>query len=96
MVSAQATEADSISVPPVTSHPTPVITVLSDRQLELESQVTANLPHNGGTLLPGNQEADLQGSTTQVSLSDAEKIRQEKAATLVQAAFRGYLVIFSL
>ncbi|KAG8652481.1 hypothetical protein MANES_06G095300v8 [Manihot esculenta] len=87
----EATEADSISVPPVTSHPTPVITVLSDRQLELESQVTANLPHNGGTLLPGNQEADLQGSTTQVSLSDAEKIRQEKAATLVQAAFRGYL-----
>lgn len=27
--------------------------------------------------------------------SDAERIQQEIAATLVQAAFRGYLVIFS-
>lgn len=93
MVSAQATEADSISVPPVTSHPTPVITVLSDRQLELESQVTANLPHNGGTLLPGNQEADLQGSTTQVSLSDAEeslaKVRLTEAAKVRTRSYSG-------
>ncbi|KAJ9163640.1 hypothetical protein P3X46_023289 [Hevea brasiliensis] len=91
LVSAKASEADSISVPPVISHPTPVITVHSERQLELESQETADSPHNGGILLPGNQEVDLQGSTNQATLSDAEKIRQEKAATLVQAAFRGFL-----
>ncbi|XP_021677152.2 protein IQ-DOMAIN 31 isoform X2 [Hevea brasiliensis] len=87
LVSAKASETDDL----VISHPTPVITVRSERQLELESQETADSPPDGAILLPGNQDADLQGYTPQATLSDAEKIRQEEAATLAQAAFRGYL-----
>lgn len=91
LVAAKASEGDVISAPLVISHPTPVATIRSERQLELENQETADLPHNGGISLPGNQDANLQEPTPQAAFSDAEKIRQEQAATLAQAAFRGYL-----
>lgn len=48
------------------------------------------------TQLPEEKPADYQNaaSVQDNSLSDAERIQQEIAATSVQAAFRGYLVIF--
>ncbi|WCJ35972.1 IQ-domain 31 [Euphorbia peplus] len=91
LVTAQATEDDAYSVPPVISNPIPVSTILSERHLELENQGSADLQNNGGISLQGNQDASSQVLTPQVELSDAEKIRQEEAATLAQAAFRGYL-----
>ena len=47
--------------------------------------------------LPESKPADFQNDAPvqDNELSDAERIQQEIAATLVQAAFRGYLVIFS-
>ncbi|EEF52142.1 protein IQ-DOMAIN 30 [Ricinus communis] len=90
LVAAKALEDDAISAP-VISHPIPVPTVRSERHLELESQETADLPHNGSVSLPENQDANFQGSTPQVALSDDERRRLEEAATLAQAAFRGYL-----
>lgn len=94
MVTARASEADVTSVSPVVSHPIPIITDRAERKSEQETKETANLQHDGGVLSLGNQDT-LQGSTPQDAPSDPEKIRQEKAATMAQAAFRGYLVIFS-
>ncbi|KDP31222.1 hypothetical protein JCGZ_11598 [Jatropha curcas] len=93
LVAAKASGGDAISAPLVISHPTPVATVRSERQLELENRETVDLPNNGGISLPGNQEANsnVQELMLETALTDAEKIRQEEAATLAQAAFRGYL-----
>ncbi|KAG8638885.1 protein IQ-DOMAIN 30 isoform X2 [Manihot esculenta] len=87
LLSAKASETDTL----VISHPTPVLTIRSERQLELDNQETADLPHDSGILLPVNQDAELQESAPQTTLSDADKVKQEEAATLAQAAFRGYL-----
>ncbi|XP_065877074.1 protein IQ-DOMAIN 30-like [Euphorbia lathyris] len=92
LVTAKATEDDDVfSVPPVISNPIPITTVLSERHIELENQDDADLHNNEGISLQGNQDANSQVLRPQVELSDAEKIRQEEAATLAQAAFRGYL-----
>ncbi|XP_050225585.1 protein IQ-DOMAIN 30-like [Mercurialis annua] len=87
-VNAKALEDDVISAP-VISHPIPVPTIRSERQLEVENQETADLPRD--VSLPGNEDAKFQEPIVQVALSDDEKRRQEEAATLAQAAFRGYL-----
>lgn len=58
--------------------------------VELENKEPENL-------LPLNQETDIVGSDNHQDASpDPEKIEQEEAATRVQAALRGYLVIFLL
>ncbi|XP_038687975.1 protein IQ-DOMAIN 31-like isoform X2 [Tripterygium wilfordii] len=46
---------------------------------------------NGRTSLPVNQAADLQAFTPRHAPSDPEQLRLEQAATMTQAAFRGYL-----
>jgi hypothetical protein len=47
-------------------------------------------------LSTGNQDANhSQLYTPDAPPSDADKIRLDEAATMAQAAFRGYLVIFS-
>ncbi|XP_073152201.1 protein IQ-DOMAIN 29-like isoform X2 [Henckelia pumila] len=48
-------------------------------------------PYDSTGLYPGNQDVDLQSNFVPVPPGDVEMIRQEKAATKTQAAFRGYL-----
>ncbi|KAK7304603.1 hypothetical protein VNO77_42486 [Canavalia gladiata] len=64
--------------------PTPNKIARNEEDLELENEESENT-------LPGNQERDIVGSIYQDAPPDPEKIRQEEAATIAQAAFRGYL-----
>ena len=91
VVGARTSGADFVSVPPV-SHPLPRTTERNEGNLELENKEEENIFDDEGTLLPGSQNAQTQGSMPQDVPTDPEQIRKEQAATIVQATFRGYLV----
>lgn len=96
LVRAKASEVSLGLDPPVTSHLTPNTIGRNVGRLESENKEATDSSHDGGNVLPGNQEIDETGSTPQDAPHDPEKIRLEQAATKAQAAFRGYLVILSL
>lgn len=97
LVSVRAVEADVTSVPPVVMQTTPTSTNITERTLEPESRETTELSQDGGVLSTGNQDANYsQVYTPDDAPSNADKIRLDEAATMAQAAFRGYLVIFVL
>ncbi|KAM3703647.1 hypothetical protein ACJW31_04G113100 [Castanea mollissima] len=91
LVPAKASEVSLGLDPPVTSHLTPNTIGRNVGRLESENKEATDSSHDGGNVLPGNQEIDETGSTPQDALYDPEKIRLEQAATKAQAAFRGYL-----
>ena len=95
LVAARASETDVAVAPPLSSQLNPYATERDERKLELENKETANISHDDGISLPMSQGIDSQKSTLQDSLYDPERIKQEQAATMAQAAFRGYLVFFS-
>jgi hypothetical protein len=65
--------------------------------LEPESRETTESSRDGGILSTGNQDANYsQVYTLDDAPSSAEKIRLDEAATVAQAAFKGYLVFFLL
>lgn len=90
VVAARTSGTDFVSVPPV-SHPLPGTTERNEGNLELENKEEENIYDDEGTLLPGSQNAETQGSMPQDVPTDPEQIRKEQAATIVQATFRGYL-----
>lgn len=96
LVAVRAVEADVTSVPPVVMQTTtPTSTNIIERMLEPESRETTELSHDGGIMSTGNQDANYsQVYTLDDAPSSAEKIRLDEAATVAQAAFKGYLVIF--
>ncbi|KAJ6411617.1 hypothetical protein OIU84_008241 [Salix udensis] len=92
LVSVRAVEADVTSVPPVVMQTTPTSTNITERTLEPESRETTELSQDGGVLSTGNQDANYsQVYTPDDAPSNADKIRLDEAATMAQAAFRGYL-----
>ncbi|XWS51097.1 hypothetical protein CRYUN_Cryun12cG0147200 [Craigia yunnanensis] len=91
LVAARASETDVAVAPALSSQLNPYATEIDERKLELENEETANISHDDGISLPMSQGIDSQKSTLQDSLYDPERIKQEQAATMVQAAFRGYL-----
>ncbi|XP_034894207.1 protein IQ-DOMAIN 31 [Populus alba] len=93
LVAVRAVEADVTSVPPVVMQTTtPASTNIIERMLEPESRETTELSHDGGILSTGNQDANYsQVYTLDDAPSSAEKIRLDEAATMAQAAFKGYL-----
>ena len=96
LVSDRALEADLNSVPPVVTWTAPTTTIITERMLEPESRETTELSHDGGILSAENQDANhSQLYTPDIPPSDAEKIRLDEAATIAQAAFRGFMVMFS-
>jgi len=96
LVAVRAMEADVTSVPPVVKPTAPTTTNITERMLEPESRETTESSRDGGILSTGNQDANhSQLYTPDAPPSDADKIRLDEAATMAQAAFRGYLVIFS-
>lgn len=95
LVSVKASEADAVVEPPLTSHLIPK-TTHNERELELENKEPDNGSESGVMSLPATHIADSQQITPEDVPEDPEKIKMEEAATKAQAAFRGYLVIFSL
>lgn len=92
-LAAKAPSSDLAENPSVVFDPTPQTTDKGRDQTEIERGV-ANLPSSEVTLLSGVQGADGQGTIVLNSADSDELNRQQQAATKVQAAFRGYLVIF--
>lgn len=80
--------------PPLISHLAPGVTDRNVGNPELDKGVPSNLPCDR-EVLPRNQGTDIQGIAGSDAPNDAERIKQEHAATKAQAAIRGYLVIFS-
>ncbi|KAB5531932.1 hypothetical protein DKX38_018602 [Salix brachista] len=94
LVSDRALEADLNSVPPVVTWTAPTTTNITERMLEPESRETTELSHDGGILSAENQDANhSQLYTPDIPPSDAGKIRLDEAATIAQAAFRGFMCV---
>ncbi|XVF09120.1 hypothetical protein REPUB_Repub07fG0063700 [Reevesia pubescens] len=91
LVAARASETDVAVAPSISSQVDPYATERDERKLELENKEAASISHDDGISLPMCQGLDSQNSTLQESPYDPERIKQEQAATLAQAAFRGYL-----
>lgn len=92
LVSAKASETTTVISHPVASHPTPNTIDTNEGVPKITNNEAANVLHERSISIPGNQDAEVQGSTCQDAPSDPERIREEEAATKAQAAFRGYLV----
>uniref|UniRef100_A0A2P2LWQ0 Uncharacterized protein MANES_06G095300 n=3 Tax=Rhizophora mucronata TaxID=61149 RepID=A0A2P2LWQ0_RHIMU len=90
-VAVKESEVDATLVPSVVSHLSLNMIDRAERRSELENKENENLPHEDRPFLLGIQDENLQESLPLNKPSDPEKMRQEKAATLAQAAFRGYL-----
>ncbi|XWS60586.1 hypothetical protein CRYUN_Cryun07bG0048600 [Craigia yunnanensis] len=91
LVAARASETAVAVTPSFSSQPNPYANERDERKLELENKEDANLSHDDGISLPMSQGIDSQNSTLQDSPYDPERMKQELAATMAQAAFRGFL-----
>ncbi|CAN1179930.1 Protein IQ-DOMAIN 31 [Linum perenne] len=91
LVSAKASDADVTLISSVVSQPDPDITDIVEREPEAENKENVNPPHDGGIQLAENQDDNIQSCQVEDGTHDAEKLREENAATVTQAAFRGYL-----
>ncbi|XP_038894591.1 protein IQ-DOMAIN 31 [Benincasa hispida] len=91
LVSAKASETTTVISHPVASHPTPSTIDTNEGVPKITNNEATNVLHERSISMPGNQDAEIQGSTCQDAPSDPERIREEAAATKAQAAFRGYL-----
>ncbi|CAI0399353.1 unnamed protein product [Linum tenue] len=91
LASAKESDADITLISSVVSQTNPNFLDEVERREEPENKENVNPPHEGGVMLSGNQDSNLQGSEIEEVTCDPEKIKEEKAATVAQAAFRGYL-----
>ncbi|KAK8325184.1 hypothetical protein V6Z12_A11G035500 [Gossypium hirsutum] len=94
LVSARASEAEVPVAPPFPSQLNQYANERNERderKLELENKEAANISNDDRISLPVSQGIDSQESTLQYFQNDPERMKQKQAATIVQAAFRGYL-----
>ncbi|KAB1669079.1 hypothetical protein ES319_1Z077700v1 [Gossypium barbadense] len=97
LVSARASEAEVPVAPPFPSQLNQYANERNERderKLELENKEAANISNDDRISLPVSQGIDSQESTLQYFQNDPERMKQKQAATIVQAAFRGYLVFY--
>ncbi|XP_021285853.1 protein IQ-DOMAIN 31 isoform X2 [Herrania umbratica] len=87
----RASEIDDAVAPPFTSQLNPHATETDEGKLELENKEAANISHEDGISLPVSEGRDSRKCTLQDSPYDPQRMKQEQAATMAQAAFRGYL-----
>lgn len=83
-VAAKAPEAD-LGLDSLVASEAPNI-IEKNEMLEFE-----NREASAGGILSGDLDADIQGCRQLSTLNNPERVRQERAATKAQAAFRGYL-----
>lgn len=67
----------------------------NEREEELERKEAPNLPQKRDVASENDRDMAVQTGATKEASYDPEKIREGMAATKAQAAFRGYLVMFS-
>ncbi|KAK8482267.1 hypothetical protein V6N13_026926 [Hibiscus sabdariffa] len=91
LAAARVSETDLAMATPFSSQLNPCATERDERELELENKEAADISPDDGISLPISEDIDSQNFTLQDSPCDPERIKQEQAATLVQASFRGYL-----
>ncbi|KAB2001985.1 hypothetical protein ES319_D11G034400v1 [Gossypium barbadense] len=94
LVSARASEAEVPVAPPFPSQLNQYANERNERderKLELENKEAANIYNDDRISLPVSQGIGSQESTLQDFQNDPERMKQKQAATIVQAAFRGYL-----
>ncbi|XP_039057031.1 protein IQ-DOMAIN 31-like [Hibiscus syriacus] len=90
LVAVRASETD-VSVAPSFSSQHPYANERDERELEVERNEAANISNDDGISLLVIQGINSPSSTLQDSQYDPERVKEEQAATIVQAAFRGYL-----
>lgn len=95
LVAARASETDAAVAPPFSLQMNPNTNERGEDKSELENKEAANILHNYQISVPLSQDIDSQKSTPQDLPYDPERMKQEQASTIAQAAFRGYLVFFS-
>ncbi|KAK8692943.1 hypothetical protein V6N13_070544 [Hibiscus sabdariffa] len=91
LVAVRASETDVAEATPFSSQLNPYANERDERELEVEDDEAANISNEDGISLPVSQGIDSPSSTLQDSQYDPERIKETQAATIVQAAFRGYL-----
>ncbi|GMJ04965.1 hypothetical protein HRI_004165700 [Hibiscus trionum] len=91
LVTVRASETDVAVAPPFSSQLNPHANERDERKLEVENNEAANISNHDGISLPPSQDIDSPNSTLQDSQYDPERMKEKQAATIVQAAFRGYL-----
>ncbi|XP_022736022.1 protein IQ-DOMAIN 31-like isoform X2 [Durio zibethinus] len=91
LVVARASETNVAVSPPFSSQLNPYANERDERKLELENKEAANILHDDGISVPMSRGIDSKKSALQDTPYDPERMKQEQAATMAQAAFRGYL-----
>ncbi|KAE8697645.1 IQ-domain 28, putative isoform 3 [Hibiscus syriacus] len=91
LVAVRASETDVAVAPPFSSQLNPYANERDERKLEVKNNEAANISNDDGISLPVSQGIDSPSSTLQDSQYDPERVKEEQAATIVKAAFRGYL-----
>ncbi|KAK8710716.1 hypothetical protein V6N13_146029 [Hibiscus sabdariffa] len=91
LVTVRASETDAAVAPPFSSQLNACANERDERNLEVENNESANISIDDGISLPVSQGMDSSNSTLQDSQYDPERMKEKQAATIVQAAFRGYL-----
>ncbi|KAK8703149.1 hypothetical protein V6N13_021478 [Hibiscus sabdariffa] len=91
LVAVRASETDAAEAPPFSSQLNPYANERDERKLEVEDDEAANISNEDGISLPVSQGIDSPSPTLHDSQCDPERIKETQAATIVQAAFRGYL-----
>ncbi|GMJ15141.1 IQ-domain 30 [Hibiscus trionum] len=93
LVAARAPETDVAEAPPFSSQLNAYAneSQRDERKIEVEDNEGANISNDDEISLPVSQGIDSPSSTLQDSQYDPERMKEKQAATIVQAAFRGYL-----
>lgn len=95
LVPARESEADLSLGSLVTSQPNTGTYGGNEMEKEFESKDAPDLSQNREVVSANDRDMAVQTGTPIEAPYDPEKIKEEMAATKAQAAFRGYLVIFS-
>ncbi|KAK8587429.1 hypothetical protein V6N12_021922 [Hibiscus sabdariffa] len=91
LVTVRASETDAAVAPPFSSQLNAYANERDERNSEVENNESANISIDDCISLPVSQGIDSSNSTLQDSQYDPERMKEKQAATIVQAAFRGYL-----
>ncbi|KAE8699892.1 IQ-domain 28, putative isoform 3 [Hibiscus syriacus] len=87
----RASETEVAVAPSFSSHLNPYANERDERELEVENNEAANISNDDGISMSVSQGIDSPNSILQDSQHDPERLKEKLAATIVQAAFRGYL-----
>lgn len=94
LVSSKVTVSDLSVDPPSIS--APILVTSARNVMESETDIPTKLPNDGGNIPSVKEDGSDNAISNLGNLEDPERIRLDQAAAKAQAAFRGYLVAYSL